>query len=180
MFHLSLDPSSQGVTATGLVAEAPPTPPSLTHPGLQGLHSPFFLPPRWAMAPGLLTSGWPPHPLFAFPAFKTPGDELPLFNPGTWFWSGTRTFSATHRLRRQQENRGLGPSLLWVPCNAVWALPPQTQGWWPPFLLQPASGPGMMCGPWEAGHAPAGGRGTSDGTPLSVMSGSTLLAWAST
>lgn len=129
-------------------------------PALLG-SSPFFLPTRWATAPGLLISGWPPLPLFAFLAFKTPGDELPLFNPGTRFWSGTWTFSATQRLRRQQENRGLGPSLLWVPCNAVWALPPQTQGWWPPFLLQPATGPGVVRGPWEAGHAPAGGRGTS-------------------
>lgn len=139
MFHLSLDPSSQGVTATGLVAEAPPTPPSLTHPGLQGLHSPFFLPPRWAMAPGLLISGWPPHPLFAFPAFKTPGDELPVFNPGTRFWSGTRTFSATHRLRRQQQNRGWG--LLYCGCLAMQCglcLPKPRAGGHPSFssLLQ--------------------------------------------
>lgn len=111
-----------------------------SQPGL----SPFLPPSRVGNRPALLTSGCPP--LSALHAFKTLQKELPVSDPGTRFWSGTRTFSATPRLRRQQQNRRLGPCVPFSPVGPVdpaWALPrPQTQARWLPSLPQP----GVVCG----------------------------------
>lgn len=141
MFYLSAELgnlSSPGMTAPGPAEAGPPLHrASLASP-------PFFLPPGWATGPALLTSGCPP--LSALHAFKTLQKELPVSDPGTWFWSGTRTFSATPRLRRQQQNRRLGPCVPFSPVGPVdpaWALPrPQTQARWLPSLPQP----GVVCG----------------------------------
>lgn len=132
-------------------------------PGLWGL-LPWALPLSSSLqggqrAPVLLISGWPPSPLFALHAFKTLQNERPVSDPRTRFWSGTRTFSATPRLRRPQQNRGQGPvfpSLLWVlwtQCG-LFPLRKHRPGGCPSFPSPERS--------VESGQAPAGG------TPRSV------------
>lgn len=147
MFYLSAELgnlSSPGMTAPGPAEAGPPLHrASLASP-------PFFLPP-----------GAPPPS--ALHAFKTLQKELPVSDPGTRFWSGTRTFSATPRLRRQQQNRGLGlrPLLSCGPRGTSVGSSPSSNTGQVAALPSPA-----WSGLWSQAKPPQAGGACPGGTPL--------------